>query len=187
MPVDSGPPRHDTSPSKPCGIVRRCGWMWQAICVGPLTNSRVFQEKMFVPSASKSRCSANPASTSTIRTRNTPSVPSPATQRYPPVCHHVRRLQTLRTAQGRRNRLFKGMGDSDGDAWVESKSNDRPLRPTPGPSATRPRPHLLPPRPPGGTPFSRRSRYTDASKVEARAMQAALRRPEGLVCAYLGR
>jgi hypothetical protein len=52
------------------------------------------------------------------------------------------------------------MGDSDGDAGVESKSNDRPLRPTPGPSATRPRPHLLPPRPPGGTPCSRGSQST---------------------------
>ena len=43
-------------------------------------------------------------------------------QRYPPVCHHVRRLQTLCTTPGRRDRLFKGMGDSDGDAGVESKS-----------------------------------------------------------------
>jgi hypothetical protein len=40
-------------------------------------------------------------------------------QRYPPVCNHAR-LQTLRTTPGRRDRLFKGMGDSDGDAGVES-------------------------------------------------------------------
>gem|GEM_PF-7001304 len=45
-------------------------------------------------------------------------------QRYPPVCHHVCRLQTLRTARGCRDRLFKGMGDSDGDAGVEGKSTD---------------------------------------------------------------
>jgi hypothetical protein len=27
MPVNSGPSQHDTSPSKPCGIAHRCGWM----------------------------------------------------------------------------------------------------------------------------------------------------------------
>jgi hypothetical protein len=44
----------------------------------------------------------------------------------------------------RRDRLLKGMGDSDGDAGVEGRSNDRPPRPTSGPSTTRPQ-SLLPP------------------------------------------
>jgi len=144
--VYSGPPQHDTSPSKPCGIAHRCGWMWQAICVAP--------------SASKSRCSANPASTSTIRTRNTPSVPSPATSAVCTCDQSCVPPSNTSHRTRRRDRLLKGMGDSDGDAGVERKSTDRPPRPTSGPSTTRPRSNLLPPRPPGGTPCSRLSQST---------------------------
>jgi len=78
--------------------------------------------------------------------------------------------------------------ECDGDAGVASRSTDRPPRPTPGPSTTRPRPHLLPPRPPGGTAvLASIAINVDASKVEARTRTAGLIRPEGLVCAYLGR
>gem|GEM_PF-1839558 len=108
--VYSGPPQHDTSPSKPCGIAHRSGWMWQAICVAP--------------SASKSRCSANPASTSTIRTRNTPSVPSPATSAVCTCDQSCVPPSNTSHRTRRRDRHLKGMGDSDGDAGVEGKSTD---------------------------------------------------------------
>jgi len=58
-------------------------------------------------------------------------------QRYPPVCHHVRRLQTLRTAPGRRDRLFKGMGDSDGGCEGR-KLKYRPSTPSRHPGRQRP-------------------------------------------------
>jgi hypothetical protein len=80
------------------------------------------------------------------------------------------------------------MGDSDGDAGVESKRIDRPPRPdiravndqtTSAPAAA--------PSARRDTLLASIANKTDASKVEARARKAGLRRPEGLVCAYIDR
>ena len=73
---------------------------------------------------SSPRCAGNGYRSRSQRPAHCDRTPSRLLQRYPPVCHYVRRLQTLRTTQGRRGQLFKGMGDSDGDAGVETRSRD---------------------------------------------------------------